>query len=122
MPLKATPTTIEMRDRAVWLVEHDGDAGTQGTCFFLQGVGLVTAAHCVENVEAVDVYHPSKPANRFQAKVLKRHEHRDLALRACTSRNRIFPVGKSGQIVVEDAPPKPQNPKTPKPLFYRNTC
>lgn len=78
--LKVEPTADEMESRAVWLVEHDGDAGTQGTCFFLKDVGLVTAAHCVENVDSVEIYHPTKPSNRFQAKVLKRHDHRDLAL------------------------------------------
>jgi RNA-directed DNA polymerase len=78
--LKVEPTALEMRSRAVWLVEHDGDGGTQGTCFFLKDVGLVTAAHCVENVDAVEIYHPSKPSNRFKVKVLKRHVHRDLAL------------------------------------------
>ncbi len=78
--LKVEPTATEMRDRAVWLVEHDGNAGTQGTCFFLKDVGLVTAAHNVENVELVEIYHPSKPSNSWKVKVLKRHEHRDLAL------------------------------------------
>jgi len=53
--LKVKPTAIEMRNRAVWLVEHDGDAGKQGSCFFLKDVSLVTAAHCVENVE---IHHP----------------------------------------------------------------
>ena len=70
----------ERRDRSVWLVEHDGDAGTQGTAFFLAGVGLVTAAHCVKDVTEVEVYHPSKPANKFKAGILKSDEHRDLAI------------------------------------------
>ncbi|MEH6758780.1 MAG: reverse transcriptase domain-containing protein [Parasphingorhabdus sp.] len=79
-PLKVEPTELDRRNRAVWLVEHDGNAGTQGTCFFLKDVGLVTAAHCVANVDDVEIYHPSKRSNRFKAKVLKRHEDRDLAL------------------------------------------
>jgi S1-C subfamily serine protease len=104
-PLKVKPTTIEMRDRAVWLVEHDGDAGTQGTCFFLKDVGLVTAAHCVENVETVEIYHPSKPSNSFKVKVLKRHEHRDLALlEPALPPTEYFELAGSGQIVVEDSP------------------
>jgi RNA-directed DNA polymerase len=53
---------------------------SQGSAFFLMEVGLVTAAHCVEGVDKVDVYHPSKPSNRFQATVLKRDKHRDLAI------------------------------------------
>ena len=103
-PLKVKPTATEMRNRAVWLVEHEGDAGTQGTCFFLKDVGLVTAAHCVENVEKVEIYHPSKPSNSFKAKVLKRHEHRDLALlESALPQTEYFELVGSGQMVVEDA-------------------
>lgn len=99
------PTALEMRSRAVWLVEHDGNTGTQGTCFFLKDVGLVTAAHCVENVEEVEIYHPSKPSNTFQVKVLKRHEHRDLAvLEPSLPATEYFELIGSSQIVVEDAP------------------
>jgi RNA-directed DNA polymerase len=72
-----TPTQIEIRDRAVWVVDHPKD---QGTAFFLKGVGLVTAAHCVKDVNEVEVFHPSKHSNTFKAKVLKHHEHRDLAI------------------------------------------
>ena len=77
--VKVTPTTDEIRDRAVWVVEHFDDID-QGSAFFLSGVGLITAAHCVKNVEEVEVYHPSKPANKFKAKVLRRDKDRDLAL------------------------------------------
>lgn len=61
----------------MWVVDHPND---QGTAFFLKGVGLVTAAHCVEGVDEVEVLHPSKHANKFKATVLKRDEHRDLAI------------------------------------------
>ena len=71
------PTPIERRDRSVWIVEHDDG---QGTGFFLSGVGLVTAAHCVTGKEEVEVFHPSKHANTFQATVLHRDDHRDLAI------------------------------------------
>lgn len=76
-PIKVTPTSADIRDRAVWVVDHSED---QGTAFFLKGVGLVTAAHCVEGVNEVNVLHPSKPANTFKATVRARHEHRDLAI------------------------------------------
>jgi retron-type reverse transcriptase len=74
-----TPSAIEVRDRAVWVVENDKEI-TQGSAFFLKGVGLVTAAHCVESVDEVNVYHASKPANTFKAQVLKRDKDRDLAI------------------------------------------
>lgn len=72
--IEVSPTADQMRDRAVWVVEQDK---TQGSAFFLKHVGLVTAAHCVEGVEDVEVYHPSKSANKFKATVLRRDEHRD---------------------------------------------
>lgn len=76
-PIKVTPTPAEILDRAVWVVDHSKD---QGTAFFLKGVGLVTAAHCVKDVNEVEVFHPSKHANTFKAKVRKRDTHRDLTI------------------------------------------
>lgn len=104
-PLKVKPTEAEMRERSVWVVEHDGNAGTQGTCFFLKGVGLVTAAHCVENIDTVEIYHPSKPSNRFSVKVLKRHEHRDLALlEAALPATEYFELEESSTAVASGSP------------------
>ena len=76
-PIKVEPTPEEIRDRAVWVVEHDV---SQGTAFFLKDVGLVTAAHCVKGVAEVEVFHPSKLANKFKATVQQHHDHRDLAI------------------------------------------
>ena len=76
-PIKVTPTMAEVRDRAVWIVEH---SECQGTAFFLRDVGLVTAAHCVRGVSEASVHHPSKPANTFNVTVRTRHDHRDLAI------------------------------------------
>lgn len=76
-PIKLTPTVEEMRDRSVWVI--DGDEHT-GTAFFLRGIGLVTAAHCVDGYDEVEVLHPSKHATRFKVRVLSRDLDRDLAL------------------------------------------
>lgn len=76
-PIKVTPTPAEIRDRAVWVIDHPGN---QGTAFFLKAVGLVTAAHCVKDVNKAEVFHPSKHANAFKVTVRKLHEHRDLAI------------------------------------------
>jgi S1-C subfamily serine protease len=76
-PIKVTPTPDEIRDRAVWVVDNPEG---QGTAFFLKDVGLMTAAHCVKDVDEVVVLHPSKHSNTFKAKVRNRHEHRDLAI------------------------------------------
>lgn len=76
-PIRVTPTPDEIRERAVWVVEQ---ACNQGTAFFLKGVGLVTAAHCVKGFDQVEVFHPSKHANTFKTTVRKLDEHRDLAI------------------------------------------
>jgi RNA-directed DNA polymerase len=76
-PIKIMPTRAQILDRAVWLVEH---SEAQGTAFFLKGVGLVTAAHCVDGVDEAEIRHPSKPSNTFKVTVRKRDKHRDLAI------------------------------------------
>lgn len=75
------PSTDEIRNRANWIVEYfSGSKCYQGTAFFLKGVGLITAAHCVEGVTELDIYHPSKPSNIHKAIVKHFCAHRDLAL------------------------------------------
>lgn len=78
--IEVTPTSAEVRDRAVWVVEHFEDEMAQGSAFFLRGVGLVTAAHCVTGATDIDVYHPSKPANKFKVNVHNIDQDRDLAV------------------------------------------
>jgi S1-C subfamily serine protease/retron-type reverse transcriptase len=84
--LEILPTIVEIRERAVWVVEHWGDdvaeGSAQGTAFFLKSVGLVTAWHCVEGATDIAVYHPSKPSNKFKVTVAKNDPHRDLAVLA----------------------------------------
>lgn len=79
MALKVDPTSAEIRYRSVWIVDNDATK-EQGSAFFLKDVGLITAAHCVEEASEVEVYHPSKPANKFAARVLKTCVGRDLAI------------------------------------------
>lgn len=77
-PIKLTPTAAERRDRAVWVVEVPKKHN--GTAFFLAGVGLVTAAHCVEGMSEVEVLHPSKHTTTFKVKVLHYDKDRDVAV------------------------------------------
>lgn len=76
-PITLVPTPEERLDRSVWVVDH---IDQYGSAFFLKGVGLVTAAHCVKDLSEVEILHPSKHTTTFSAKVLERHDHRDLAL------------------------------------------
>lgn len=81
--VQVAPNAVEVRDRAVWVVDQTTGPDTewvQGSAFFLKDVGLVTAAHCVRSAKEVDVYHPSKRSNVFKATVLKCDTHRDLAI------------------------------------------
>lgn len=81
------PTLDQVIDRSVWVLEDADGVQTQGTAFFLDGVGLVTAAHCVmDNAlkKLLDtkfvIFHAMKPANRFVVSVSKHCSHRDLAI------------------------------------------
>ena len=78
--IKLTPTIEERRDRAVWVI--DVPLKHNGTAFFLAGVGLVTAAHCVEGLGEVDILHPSRHTTTFKVKVRHYDKHRDLAVLA----------------------------------------
>lgn len=83
MPIKVQPTRTEKLDRSVWVVEQnldDAEKYRQGSAFFLNEVGLVTAAHCVDGAKEAFVHHPSKPANKFRVEVDKISKHRDIAL------------------------------------------
>ncbi|MBS1302154.1 reverse transcriptase domain-containing protein [Loktanella sp. SALINAS62] len=76
-PIKVHPTKDEIFDRAVWVVETDDDTGT---AFFLDGVGLVTAAHCVKNASVIEVFHPLRTSNKFKVMIKHICAHRDLAI------------------------------------------
>ena len=83
------PTEKERMERSIWVVEfcYDGETevkSSQGTAFFLKDVGLVTAFHCVEGGKDIEIYHPTKPANKFPVSVAKHCTNRDLALLAHT--------------------------------------
>ena len=76
-PIRVHPTQAELLDRSVWVLETENDTGT---AFFLKGVGLVTAAHCVNGASSIEVFHPAKTANTFKVDVQHICTHRDLAL------------------------------------------
>ena len=80
--IKINPSPEDIINRAVWILEHFHGDFAQGTAFFLKGVGLVTAAHCVSDAlgEEIDVHHHSKPSNTFKVKVKQHHVIRDLAI------------------------------------------
>jgi RNA-directed DNA polymerase len=56
--LPIEPTYDEIIERAVWIVEFDEDGinGNQGTAFFLENVGLVTADHVLTSAGAALIW------------------------------------------------------------------
>lgn len=79
------PTPSEMKERSVWIVENEkigrpDNPCSQGTAFFLKGVGLITAFHCVEDASNIEIYHHSKLSNKFPVQLGKYCAHRDIAI------------------------------------------
>lgn len=85
-PIQILPTYDEVAERAVWIVEFfvDGKIGAQGTAFFLEHVGLVTAYHVLEMLPAgtkADLFRPSNGGKKFKAWPSSRKcPHRDLMI------------------------------------------
>ncbi len=69
-------------EKSIWVLEfNDGDLPddiSQGTAFFLEGVGLVTCAHCVGN--NTYIYHPSDPSKHYDVIVVAKSDDIDLAV------------------------------------------
>jgi RNA-directed DNA polymerase len=83
--LPILPTYAEIAERAVWVLEFFvDDVCEQGTAFFLEGVGLVTADHVLEKLptgEHAVLYRPSEPTKKFKAiPSSRRCPHRDLSI------------------------------------------
>lgn len=77
--IKIDPSLEEIQERPVWIIEK---GTSQGTAFFLEGIGLVTAAHCIFEKEdgKLELYHPSKASNKFDITVRDMCKHQDVAL------------------------------------------
>lgn len=106
--INVQPTRQERLTRSVWVIEHEdimSDAYQQGSAFFLAGLGLVTAAHCVEGIKEAVVHHPSKPSNKFKIVVSHYSKHRDLALLShAISKTEFYELEKSSKLVATGDP------------------
>jgi RNA-directed DNA polymerase len=83
--MKVGPSFEEVQDGAVWIVEVEFPKGhpeicAQGTCFFLNGYGLVTANHCIEGAEKIEVFRVDDQNKKYSATVKKFDTDRDLAI------------------------------------------
>ncbi len=83
--LPILPTNEEIAERAVWVIEFFvGEDCEQGTAFFLEGVGLVTADHVLQKLPpgtSAAIFRPSLPHKKFNATPSSRRcPDRDLAI------------------------------------------
>lgn len=82
--IRVGPDVSNLAEKSTWVVEvfdlSDASKGDQGTVFFLKGVGLVTAAHCVPPNHRYEVFCIKEPGKRYEVSVLKRHDVIDLAI------------------------------------------
>jgi RNA-directed DNA polymerase len=72
-PLAILPTYDEIAERAVWIVEFfvDEEHCAQGSAFFLENVGLVTAYHVLEKLPPgvhAELFRPNNAGKKFKAK------------------------------------------------------
>lgn len=108
--LPILPTNAEMAERAVWVIEFfAGNVCEQGTAFFLEGVGLVTADHVLEKLppgQDAILYRPSEPAKTFKARPSSRRcAQRDLSILdhdVPTSEHLSLPVATSPEHTNDD--------------------
>jgi len=66
----------EMAKLATWVIEGNGKM--QGTAFFVDGIGLVTCEHCLD--DNLYIYHPSNHSVQYPVSVISLDKHRDLAI------------------------------------------
>jgi hypothetical protein len=84
-PLSIDPTYEEIVELAVWVVEFgEGLSFAQGTAFFLEGVGLVTADHVLADLPpgaSADLFRPKDTSVKFKVTPSgRRCEQRDLLI------------------------------------------
>lgn len=81
--IKVNPTEKEKVDRAVWVIQNNHSSysnGLQGTAFFAEGFGLITAAHNVDKGTAFELYHSSQPEIKYEASIAHISKYRDIAI------------------------------------------
>ena len=73
-------TFIRCRDNACGVWVYDAPPSSQGTAFVLDGIGLITCNHVVENACTGELFQPSAPTMKRGIKVIFSDKDRDLAL------------------------------------------
>lgn len=76
--IRILPTSKDLALSATWVIESEKGVGIQGTAFFLEGVGIVTCAHCVG--PNLQIWHPRDPSKKYPLSVQKINETLDIAI------------------------------------------
>jgi hypothetical protein len=76
-PLRLPPSQEEVLQKSIWVIEyhpesenHTEQIDIQGTCFFLKGVGFVTAHHVISKLPhgaRCSVFRPAQPLQKYEA-------------------------------------------------------
>ena len=78
------PDMSRLESLSTWVLEtihpDPNEIGEQGTAFFLEGVGLVTAAHCVPDGHGIEVFSVDAFGTKHTVTVREKHDHYDLAI------------------------------------------
>lgn len=82
--IEVGPNLSRLESLSTWVLESEhpdpNEIGTQGTAFFLRGVGLVTAAHCVPEGNTIEVFSVDRYGVKYTVTVRERHDQYDLAI------------------------------------------
>ncbi|MCA0997954.1 reverse transcriptase domain-containing protein [Alloyangia pacifica] len=82
--LEIGPDYSKLAQLSTWVIEAErktnGVPEAQGTAFFLKGVGLVSAAHCLPGGCNYSVFNIDNPSKTYPATIAKTHNHIDLAI------------------------------------------
>lgn len=74
---------------AIWVIQSEDGDYSQGTGFFVSGVGLVTCWHVLR--DDTYAFHPNCANERFPAKIVAADERLDLAVLRIRARTRVDP-------------------------------
>ena len=82
--IEVGPDLSRLESLSTWVLEtnhpNPANIGEQGTAFFLKGVGLVTAAHCVPDGHAIEIFSVDDIGKKYSVTVREKHDHIDLAI------------------------------------------
>jgi S1-C subfamily serine protease len=100
LPQYRAPVGLAERLRdALYILEYEGDEYVQGTGFALDGIGVVTCAHCLH--PKIKAFRESSPSVKHDVEVVARDNHRDLAVLKILGTTDAIPLACGGSNEVD---------------------